>query len=241
MTKRHARIRLLFTVTTPDPTPGGGNPTPTPDPAQPPAPKTDPAPTPPAPAPAVPPAPGSNLPDDPEALKQIIQQLRSENAKSRTTAKDQAAQAARDEVIKEVGKKLGLIKDDEPVDSVKLGEQLTASQAANRANEVKLAVFQNAPDGVNVKALMDSVAFNRKIEGLDPSAENFSSQVLEAINAAVTANPQFRTGRAPVKGGNELPGGPGGAEQITEAELASMTPAQIAEALEKGLLKNLLG
>ena len=239
MTKRHARIRLLSTVVEADPAPAGGadpaakNPDPAHTACDDPEQKTEP------PTPATP-APGSNLPDDPEELKRMVLTLRGENAKSRTTAKDQAAQAARDEVVKEIGKKLGLIKDDDPVDAAKLNDQLTAAQAKNRANEVRLAVFESAPDGVNIKALMDSVSFNRQIEGLDPSAQDFASQVLVAINAAVAANPQLKTSQAPVKGGNELPGGPGGAEQITEAQLASMTPKQIEEAMNKGLLKNLL-
>ena len=108
MTKRHARIRLLFTIDTPDPAPGGGDPAPKADPPAPPAPAPAQPPVPTPPPSATPPAPGSNLPDDPEELKRMVLSLRGENAKSRTTAKDQAAQSARDEVVKEIGKKLGL-------------------------------------------------------------------------------------------------------------------------------------
>ena len=191
-----------------------------------------PATLPPVPA-ATPPAPGANLPDDPEALKAMIQSLRSENAKSRTDAKTSAADEARQSLAQQIGKALGLVADDAPVDPAQLVE-------TNRSQSVQLAVFKAAPQGVKVNELLDSMSFNNAVSQLDPASPDFSSQVQEAIKAAVAANPSLKAGQAPARSGNQLTGGTGGAEQITEAQLASMTPEQTTKAYAEGRLSGLL-
>ena len=60
-------------------------------------------------------AKGSGLPTDVDALHTMIRDLRRENANRRGGHK-QAAEAARTEIAQTIGKALGLVADDAPVD-----------------------------------------------------------------------------------------------------------------------------
>jgi hypothetical protein len=147
--------------------------------------------------------------------------LRGENAKTRTTAKDQAAAEARQAILDEVSRTLGLSKGDEKLTA----EQLTAKLAENdqekakardeaRQAQVELGVFRVAAvSGADANALLDSRTFLAKVAPLDPSADDFRTKVQEAITAAVQENPRLAASTAPAKGGTEFRGGPGNQNQ----------------------------
>jgi len=141
---------------------------------------------------------GDALPDDPAALKAEIARLRRENGSARTTAKTQAADEARNELVQSLGKALGLIKDgDAAPDADALTQQLTATQEQARQAAVELAVFRSAAAaGVDPDAVLDSRAFLTKVEGLDPAAADFTTQVTAALTEAATANPKLKAARA---------------------------------------------
>lgn len=61
----------------------------------------------------------------------------------------------------------------------------------------------------------------------------------DAIKKAVARFAKLAAPKAGRSGG-EMPGAPGGTEPITEAQLAKMTPEQIAKAYEAGQLKHLM-
>lgn len=98
--------------------------------------------------------------------------------------------------------------------------------------------------GADAEALLDSQAFRDAVA--DELDEDFDDDDLrEAVTkkarefarkARFAAGP---TGAA--RSGADIGGGPGGARQITEAELARMSPEQIVDAQNKGLLNSLLG
>lgn len=199
------------------------------------APATDPKPTPPPAAPA-------NPWEDPAAAKAEIEKLRRENGAARTNAKAQAAEEARKELAQNIGKALGLV-EDEPIDPAKLTEQLTASQAEAKRARVELAVYRAADSaGGDPAALLDSSSFLKSLDSLDPSD---ASAVQAAIAAAVEANP--RLGAAPATKapapnpaqGASATGAPAG--QLTEQDLARMTPDEIEAARKAGRLNALLG
>jgi hypothetical protein len=153
---------------------------------------------------------GDNLPDDPAALKTMIAELRRENASDRTGAKQTAAEEARAEMAQQIGKALGLIKDDEPADPAKLTEQLTATQAQARQAAVELAVFRAAGSYQgDPNALLDSRAFLTKVADLDPTAADFAAKVDAAIKDAVTSNPKLKTVQAAGASGADHAGGSG--------------------------------
>jgi len=237
-------------------TPAAGAPAPTPtapaapaatDPGQAPA-VGQPAPTPQAPAQqptalAQQPAAGEQVDVStlPPAVQKLIADARAEAGKARTTAKQQAADEARKDLAQQIGKALGLVQDD-TVDPAKLTEQLTAQTAAARQSAVQLAVYRAAGKaGANADALLDSVGFANATKDLDPNAGDFAAQVEAAITAAVGANPLLKvTPAGPARSGGQFTGAPGAPDQITEDQLKTMTPEQIADALSKGQLRNLL-
>lgn len=162
-------------------------PTSTPPSAEP----TAPAATAAATAAAVPAAPAA--PDnpwaDPEKARAEIERLRRENASERTQAKANAAEAARKELAQEIGKALGIVNDDAPVDPAALTQQLTAAQSERKQAQVELAVFRAASaTEADPSALLDSVTFREKVTALDPSD---TAAISAAIQEAVAANPRL--------------------------------------------------
>lgn len=183
--------------------------------------ETSPAPTdastPPAPAPAAPvavavtpatPTPAAPTADDlaalaPDALAKMVRDLRAENAASRTTAKTQAADAARLEVTQQIAKALGLAPDDTPPDATQLTAEVAAARDTARQAQVELAVYRAATTAnADAAALLDSRTFLAKVTDLDPTAGDFQTKVTAAITAAVTDNPKLRA--APVAGSSSV-------------------------------------
>lgn len=173
-----------------------GTATPTPTPVAPEAPKPD---------------AGQSIDALPDWAQQEIKNLRKENGASRTNAKQQAAEAAKQETLQSVAKALGLLPDDGPVDPEKLTQDLTTSRDEARQAKVELAVFKAAGTaGADPDALLDSRSFANKIGALDPAADDFPAKVSAAITDAITANPKFKTAaQAAGRSGTEMAGGTG--------------------------------
>lgn len=178
----------------------------------------------------------TNVWDDPAAARAEIEKLRKQNGDERILAKQQAADEARNELLK----KLGLTKDGEAVpDPAKLAADLAAEREAKANTARELAIFKAAGvHGADPAKLLDSNSFMTSVKGLDP---NDGDAVANAIKAAVTANQSLKAARAAAASGVDLGGGTGEQGQITEQQLKTMTPDQIVAAQAKGLLKNLLG
>ncbi|GAA1051396.1 hypothetical protein [Arthrobacter russicus] len=175
----------------------------------------------------------------PAWAQKIIKDTRSEAANYRTKASsaDQASQATLDRIASALG-----LKGEEKPDPEKLTAELGNAQEQARQRTVELAIYKAAgPNQANPDALLDSASFLAKVRTLDPKAGDFTNQVTDAIKEAVTANQSLKAVRAAGASGTEFSGGSGEQGQITEAQLAQMTPEQIVEAQEKGLLRNLLG
>jgi len=177
--------------------------------------------------------------DLPPWAQKIITDTRSEAAKARVEAKA-AADKAQQELADKLSVALGLKPDaaKDPAAALALAEQ---AQKDARASAIQLAVFKaaGAHQG-NPDALLDSTSFLAKVNALDPTAADFGAQVSEAIKAAVAANPSLKAARAAGASTVNNAGGTGETGHITEEQLAKMTPEQIAEAYEKGQLKDLL-
>lgn len=133
------------------------------------------------------------------------------------------------------------------------GEGPDTEALRTRAQEAarQLAVYRAAVKaGADPDALADSVSFMAQVGNLDPDSKTFVANVDQAVSAAIEANPRLKAAKgeqgdaAPKpkagRSGGEFNGGSGEARQITEAELQRMTPDQIAEAFQQGLLKDLM-
>ncbi|WP_424862108.1 hypothetical protein [Streptomyces sp. MMS24-I29] len=162
----------------------------------------------------------STTDEDPAAtiarLTSELSAARAEAGKTRVTAKQKAADDARASLAQDIGKALGLIKDDSAApDPAQLTQQLAAEQAKARANAVELAAYKAAQtEGANATRLLNSRAFAERLADLDPAADDFTTKLKAAIKAEVDTDPGlYRTGpTGPAKGGADF-GGNGPAEK----------------------------
>jgi hypothetical protein len=142
-------------------------------------------------------------------------------------------------ILAKLAEKAGIELDDGKADPQKLAEKLTATEAKARTNAVKLAVFQGAAAHQgDAEALLDSSSFLRRLDGLDPDADDFADKVSEAIKDAVEKTPRFKRGEPAAadqtkkpasKSGTSIPGGPGAPKQYTPDEIAKMSDAEYAK------------
>ena len=84
-----------------------------------------------------------------------------------------------------------------------LAEQLTAAQAETATARVQLAIYQAAPAGVDVSALLDSQAFAASLAKIDPAD---TAAIATAVTDFVAANPRFRT-TSPAAGSRDASAG----------------------------------
>ena len=148
---------------------------------------------------------------------------RQEAGKSRVNAKETAAAEARNQLVQELGKALGIVKDDTPPDPAVLQQQYAAIAYENgslkgqlQASETKLAaLITAAAQGINPAALLDSNSFLKSIEGLAPTD---ADKIAAAIKTASDQNPTLKAQAA--KSGPEFNGGTGGQAKPTTLEEA---------------------
>lgn len=166
----------------------------------------------------------------PEQLRQVITDLRAENARDRTTARDNAAQEARNGLVQELGKALGLVEDgDNTPDADKLTQQLTEQTNAAKQSQLELAVYKAAsnPDlGADAAALLDSRSFLETVAELDPTK---TDDITSAIKEAVKDNPRLQNeqGQVPPKrSSNQMNQQNRTPVAETPADLAALIPRQ---------------
>ena len=200
---------------------------------------------PPAPAPET---PAAAAPDDvaslPEWAQKLIGKTRTEAATNRTkagTAND-ALTATRDAIAKA----LGLKDDDDPVAAAKTAaDERDADSLEAKATKVENAVLRAAGKlGADPESLTDSRSFMRALEAIDPAANDFATQVGEAIKAALTANPNLKAAAAtaaPARSGGPVGGGAPVAGQLGREDLKGMTPEAIEKARVDGRLDAIQG
>jgi hypothetical protein len=232
-----------MTAPTPPPAPGaptGGEPSGQALPATPPAPQGQPtgqAPT------TQHPADKTDLSTLPADVQKIISDLRTEAAGHRTAK--QTAQQQRDAVLKAFG--LAPDGSQAPPDADALTAQLEQYKATAWENAAQAAIVRVAgATGADADLLLDSSTFLDSLEAFvedDPNTADFRTKIQSHITDFVTKNPRFKaqtTPAGPARSGGEFPGGAGAGAAITEDQLKSMTPEQIAKALDEGKLKHLL-
>lgn len=159
-----------------------------------------------------PPAKGDDPATELARLRKELKDANAEAAKARTGAKKQAAEEAKAQLVQEMGRALGLIKDDkdEAPDPAKLTAEIERTQRAHRETAVELAVYRGASKhGADPDALTDSRAFLKSIADLDPSDEGFAKAVQTAIKKAVDDNPKLKAGQAPARSSGDFSGGTG--------------------------------
>lgn len=158
-----------------------------------------------------------------DALK-VIADLRKENARSRTNAKETAANEARNDIANSIAKALGIVTDDttetpDPAEQVTaLTNQVAETKTRAEQAQLELAVYKTAGTaGANPDALLDSRSFMNTIATIDPTD---IEAVKVAVTDALTANPTLKA--TPAVGPNRIdhtPGGSGHTEPKTLTEV----------------------
>jgi hypothetical protein len=162
-------------------------PTPAPAPASAPAPQEG--------AAAEPQKPAEDITALPEWAQKAIRDARAEAAKTRTTAKQTAAEEARTELTQQIARALGLAEDDK-VDPAALTEQISQAQNDAWRAGVELNVYRLAGRlGADADKLLDSIAFVDSLDDLvdaDPRSPDFTTQLEAKVQAALERNPLYR-------------------------------------------------
>lgn len=143
--------------------------------------------------------------DDPK-----LKAARDEAAQNRIKAREATEQ--KDALIQQLGKALGLIKDDdgkgEGPDAEALAAQVEKSQAEATSAARELAVYKAAASkGADPAKLLDSRSFLSSIENVDHTDDKAIGQ---AIKTAVDGNKSFALARAAGASTADTASGPGG-------------------------------
>lgn len=153
-----------------------------------------------------------------DALK-VISDLRAENARQRTTAKESAANEARTEIATVLAKALGMpgTEQEEATDPsetvAELTSQVQAQTEAAREAALELAVYKSATGvGADPTRLLDSRRFLQSVSTIDSTD---TEAITSAIKKAVEANPDLRVAQAagPYRT-DHTPGGSGSANPL---------------------------
>lgn len=225
-----------------------------------PAPPAQPPAAPPAAAPAAPAAPAPAAVPTAEDYAKLQADLATWKANSRQhedrwKARD-VEQAKTDAALKLIAEKAGVDLEGTP-DPAKLAEQVAAERTRANQSAVELAVYRAAgAAGANPDLLLDSRMFMAKTAALDPSAPDFAERVKAYATEAAAANPTLaaqQPAAAPAQGvppvvpspqlpaasGGDFSGAPGSARAWTEADVDRATPAELARAIDAGLLAHM--
>jgi hypothetical protein len=157
----------------------------------------------------------------PADVQKIISDARADAGKARTTAKQQAADAARADLLTQIApalKALGVdIPGGETVTPEQLQQRLTEEANARQASDATTQNLQREHQvllaaigaGADHKRLLDSRSFLAKVADLDPTAEDFPTIVENAVKKALTDDPTLKAARAAGQSSVDHPGGSG--------------------------------
>lgn len=149
-----------------------------------------------------------------------VKKLREENAKHRTEAKANA----------EAAKRLAEIEEANKTEAQKLADAATAATQRAAAAETALARLKVA----SAKGLPSELADRLQGANEQEMAED-ADRLLEVMKPNTPPPP------GSADGGPQGTGDPSKPKQLTQSDLAAMTPDQIVEAKAKGQLDDLLG
>lgn len=216
-----------------------------------------------APTPADMPTTTRQEPDTVDSLptwaQSLIKDLRDENGKHRNKAKTAAEEAAqrekelatqaRDQLVNDLAKALGVGGEDEQDPQALLDaanektteQQKRIDELLSQVNSYKREQAIDAAIGnrnVNKRLLKAVLAQDNALKDLDVDSDNFADQVSEAVNDAIKNTPELvqatpgKSGIDPTNTKSERP--------ITREDLKTMSPEDINKAVADGKLDHLL-
>lgn len=158
----------------------------------------------------------------------------------------------RNKLLLEVAQKLGIESAGGQPDAAAITAQLDAANRETKVRSNELTVLRAASRlGADGDALLDSRTFMAQVDGLDgPEAIEAAIKLAvaqsparygrSAQNAADGTSAAAATQTATASSAGTFDGAQNGARQWTQADVNNATPAQVTEAMNKGLLQALL-
>lgn len=201
----------------------------------------------------------AGIDDLPDWAQKEIRGLRQENAKHRNKAKtaaeeatqreQQHAEEARNALVQDIAKALGLAEDEQdPQQLLEAANEKTAEQQkridelVGQINEHKRAAAVSDAIGsrqVNSKLMRALLAQDNAYSQIDVNADDFAGQVSEVVERVLAENPeivQVARGQSSVDTSNTN----NGQKAITRDDLKTMSAAEINAAVREGRLDHLL-
>lgn len=208
--------------------------------------------------------PAGGIEDLPEWAQKEIRSLRDESAKYRTRSKDaeaakadelkaaqEKAEAERNQLIQDIGKKLGLV-EDETSDPQKLIEAAVQREQAAakerdemrdtltkyRRNDAMRSAVEKVDGNVDTTLLNALLNSDNAYTALDVDADDFESQVEKIVTQKLESHPSLIQAIHKASGVDTSNTNRGN-QAITMADLQQMTSKEIYEAQKAGKLDHL--
>lgn len=201
----------------------------------------------------------AGIDDLPDWAQSHIKELREENAKHRNKAKhaaeeatqreQQHAEEARNALVQDIAKALGLAEDEQdPQQLLDAANEKTAEQQKridellDQVNSYKRASAVSDAIGarqVNQKLMSALLAQDNAYTQIDVNSDNFADQVSEVVDRVLAENPeivQVAQGQSSVDPSNTN----NGQKAITRDDLKTMSPEEINQAARDGRLDHLI-
>ncbi|MBD0853039.1 hypothetical protein CU043_02150 [Corynebacterium striatum] len=210
--------------------------------------------------------PAGGIEDLPEWAQKEIRSLRDESAKYRTKSKDMEAAKAdelkaaqekaeqeRNQLIQDIGKKLGLV-EDETSDPQKLIEAAVQREQAAakerdemrdtltkyRRNDAVRTAVSKVDGKVDTDLLSAVLNSDNAFNQLDVNADDFETQVAQIVTNKIESHPSLVQATHKASGVDTSNTQRGAAKQLTREDLKSMTATEINKAVREGRVANLM-
>lgn len=210
--------------------------------------------------------PAGGIEDLPEWAQKEIRSLRDESAKYRTRSKDaeaakadelkaaqEKAEQERNQLIQDIGKKLGLVEDEtsDPqklIDAAVEREQAAAKERDQmrdtltkyRRNDAVRAAVSKVDGTVDTDLLAAVLNSDNAYTQLDVNADDFETQVAQIVTNKIESHPSLVQATHKASGVDTSNTQRGAAKQLTREDLKSMTATEINKAVREGRVANLM-
>ncbi|EEI77628.1 Uncharacterised protein [Corynebacterium striatum] len=210
--------------------------------------------------------PAGGIEDLPEWAQKEIRSLRDESAKYRTRSKDaeaakadelkaaqEKAEQERNQLIQDIGKKLGLVEDEtsDPqklIDAAVEREQAAAKERDEmrdtltkyRRNDAVRAAVSKVDGTVDTDLLAAVLNSDNAYTQLDVNADDFETQVAQIVTNKIESHPSLVQATHKASGVDTSNTQRGAARQLTREDLKSMTATEINKAVREGRVANLM-
>lgn len=208
----------------------------------------------------------SGIDDLPEWAQKEIRSLRDESAKYRTKSKDveaakadelkaaqEKAEAERNQLIQDIGKKLGLVEDEtsDPqklIDAAVEREQAAAKERDQmrdtltkyRRNDAMRSAVEKVDGNVDTTLLNALLNSDNAYTQLDVDADDFESQVEKIVTQKLESHPSLIQAIHKASGVDTSNTNRGTEKPLTREDLKRMSAHEINEAVKSGKLSHLM-